>query len=91
MVVYRTLQFNKNKNFISIENGFVKENETMWYDIAYIYIRIDNKYYSGWSDKRWFPKELYNNTPKLIEYFEKNSISRFRQLCDCILNIIEYK
>ena len=62
--INRTRQFYKNENFISIENGFVKENETMWYDIAYIYIRIDNKYYKGWSEKRWFPKEIYNNTPK---------------------------
>ena len=89
--INRTLQFYKNENFISIENGFVKENETMWYDIAYIYIMIDNKYYKGLSEKRWFPKELYNNTPKLIEYFEKNSISRFRQLSDCISELIKYK
>ena len=33
-----TKQFSNNENFISIENGFVKETETIWYDIAYIYI-----------------------------------------------------
>ena len=88
--INRTTQFdeNENENFISIENGMVRESDTLWYDIAYIYIRIANKYYSGWSIKRWFPKELYNNTPKLIAHFETNSISRFRQIADCILEII---
>lgn len=87
--INRTIQFKNNENFISIENGFVRENETMWYDIAYIYIRINNIYYDIWSEKRWFPKELYNKTPEMIRYFEENSLSRFKQLNDCILKIKE--
>ena len=86
--INRTLQFNKNDNFISIENGFVKYNNNIWYDIAYIYIKINNIYYSGWSEKRWFPKEYYNDTNKLITYFEAKSITRYKQLYDCISKII---
>ena len=78
--INRTKQFTNNENFISIENGFVKQYDTNWYDIAYIYIRINNIYYSGWSDKRTFPKKLYNDTTKLINHFETYSISRFEQL-----------
>lgn len=38
--INRTKQFKNNENFISIENGFVKYNKSIWYDIAYIYIYI---------------------------------------------------
>lgn len=86
--INRTYQFKNSTNFISIENGFVKETKDMWYDIAFIYIRIDNINYSGWSEKRWFPKEIYNDTNKLISYFEKNSTTRYKQLHDCILKLI---
>ena len=85
--INRTNQFTNNENFISIENGFVKKNNKIWYDIAYIYIRINNIYYSRWSKKRLFPKELYNDIKNLINYFEKKSITRFKQLNDCILDI----
>lgn len=85
--INRTKQFTNNENFISIENGFVKQDETIWYDIAYIYIRIYNKHYSGWSEKREFPKELYNDTDKLIAHFETNSISRLEQLNNAVLQI----
>ena len=37
---------------------------------------------------RYFPKDLYNNTDKLINYFERNSITRSTQLNNCILKII---
>jgi len=87
--INRTKQFINNENFISIENGFVKQNDTSWYDIAYIYIRINNIYYSGWSEERSFPKELYNNTEKLITHFETHSISRSKQLNNAILKIIK--
>lgn len=86
--INRTLQFKNNENFVSIENGFVKYSNCMWYDIAFIYIRINNIYYSGWTQKRWFPKELYNQTPKLIQYLEDNSMSRSKQLTDGVSNII---
>lgn len=100
--INRTLQFendnqndeqnanpNQTKNFISIENGFVKHNNEYWYDIAYVYIKINNKYYCGWSQKRWFPKEYYNDTEKLIEYFESNNQSRYSQLSNAIYDIFE--
>lgn len=80
---------NQPKNFISIENGFVKHNNEYWYDIAYIYIKINNKYYCGLSQKRWFPKEYFNDTEKLIEYFELNNQSRYSQLRDAIYDIFE--
>lgn len=80
---------NQTKNFISIENGFVKHNNEYWYDIAYIYIKINNNYYCGWSQKRWFPKEYYNDTEKLIEYFESNHQSRYSQLRDAIYEMFE--
>ena len=87
--INRTKQFTNNENFISIENGFVRDTEEEWYDIAYVYIRINDIYYSGWSEKRRFPKHLYNKTEELIRYFEKNSIPRFKQLysvvCDTML------
>lgn len=86
--INRTLNFNNNENFISIENGFIRYDNTNWYDIAFIYIRINNMYYSGWTEKRWFPKEYYNDTNKLIKHFEKKSITRFKQLHDCICKII---
>jgi non-canonical (house-cleaning) NTP pyrophosphatase len=84
----RTKHFSNNENFISIENGFIKETETIWYDIAYIYIRINGKIYNGWTEKRYFPKYLFNNTPKLIEYFETYSITRFNQLNNCVIEIL---
>lgn len=86
----RTKQFSNNENFISIENGFVKETQNIWYDIAYIYIRINGKIYNGWTEKRYFPKNLFNNTPKLIEYFEGHSLTRFNQLNNGIKKILNY-
>jgi|APSaa5957512535_1039671.scaffolds.fasta_scaffold298274_1 non-canonical (house-cleaning) NTP pyrophosphatase len=86
--INRTKQFVNHENFISIENGFVKYSNEQWYDIAFIYIRINNKIYSAWSEKRFFPKEIYNNTKKLIEHFEKKTISRYEQLNNCILSIL---
>mgnify|MGYP006161488943 CR=1 FL=1 len=35
------------------------------------------------------PKELYNNTEKLITHFETHSISRSKQLNNAILKIIK--
>jgi non-canonical (house-cleaning) NTP pyrophosphatase len=78
--ITRTKQFKNTEDFVSIENGFVKETDKMWYDIAYVYISINNTIYEGWSEKRYFPKELYNKTPELIRYLEKNSMSRYEQL-----------
>ncbi len=86
--INRTKQFKNKENFISIENGFVRATEKIWYDIAYIYIRLNNKIYSGWSSKREFPSNLYNNTSKLVKHFEKNSITRHKQLSDCLNKII---
>lgn len=77
--INRTIQFNT-EDFVSIENGFVKETDEMWYDIAFAYIRINGIIYQGWSEKRYFPKELYNKTPELVKYLEKHSISRYEQL-----------
>lgn len=85
--MHRTAQFEPHEDFISIENGFVKESETMWYDIAYVYARIDGIYYSNWSPKRWFPSILYNDTKKLVEYFEINSMSRYEQLNIGVANL----
>lgn len=87
--INRTKRFKNNENFISIENGFVKYNDIDWYDIAYIYVHINGKKYEKWSEKRFFPKELHNNTEKLIEYFEINSVSRYEQLNNCILSILD--
>jgi non-canonical (house-cleaning) NTP pyrophosphatase len=85
--INRTHQFISNEDFISIENGFVRQSDELWYDIAFVYVRIEGKYYSGWSEKRWFPKTLYNDTSALINYFETNSISRFKQLHNCVLKL----
>ena len=85
----RILELNENDNYISIENGFVKEDGPNWYDIAFISVKINDKKIEKWSEKRYFPKELYNNTPKLIEYFEKNTITRFEQLSNCVNAIID--
>ena len=87
--INRTTQFINDENFISIENGFVKHNDVTWYDIAYIYVRINNNYYSAWSKKRWFPKELYNDTPKLITHFKNANDTRFNQLHECLFKLIE--
>ena len=86
--INRTYQFKNNDNFISIENGFVRFNNNLWYDIAFIYIRINNKYYENWSTKRYFPPLIYNDLDKLINYFNKNSISREKQLDDCMKELI---
>lgn len=86
--INRTKQFENDENFISIENGFVKENNEKLYDIAYIYIRLKGKIYSSLTQKRYFPKELYNDTPKLIEYLEMTSMSRYEQLHNCIMDLI---
>ena len=86
--INRTKQFKNKENFISIENGFVRATEKIWYDIAYIYIRLNNKIYSGWSSKREFPSNLYNNTSELVKHFEKNSITRHKQLSECLNKII---
>jgi non-canonical (house-cleaning) NTP pyrophosphatase len=85
--MHRTARFEAHEDFISIENGFVKETDTMWYDIAYIYARIDGIYYSSWSPKRWFPSILYKDTKKLIEYFDINSMSRYEQLNIGVANL----
>ena len=85
----RILELNENDNYISIENGFVKEDGPNWYDIAFISVKINDKKIEKWSEKRYFPKELYNNTPKLIEYFEQNTITRFEQLSNCVNAIID--
>ena len=86
--INRTKQFKNGENFISIENGFVKKSPDIWYDIAFIYIRLNNTIYSGWSSKREFPSNLYNNTSELVKHFEKNSITRHKQLSDCLNEII---
>ena len=86
--INRTKQFKNGENFISIENGFVKKSPDIWYDIAFIYIRLNNTIYSGWSSKREFPSNLYNNTSELVKHFEKNSITRHKQLSDCLNDII---
>ena len=85
----RILELNENDNYISIENGFVKEDGPNWYDIAFISVKINDKKIEKWSEKRYFPKELYNNTSKLIEYFEQNTITRFEQLSNCVNAIID--
>lgn len=79
----------KLKNIVSIENGFVKYNSNLWYDIAYIHVKIGDKTYQIWTSKRYFPKELYNKTEELIDYFNKNSITRYEQLNYGILKIKE--
>ena len=89
--INRTKQFKNYENFISIENGFIKESNENWYDIAFIYIRLNNKEYSGWSSKRYFPSNLYNNTEELVKYFEIHSITRYKQLYDCLEDIIVNK
>lgn len=86
--INRTKQFKNNENFISIENGFVKDTDELWYDVAFIYLRINNNIYCEWTYKRYFPKELYNDTQKLIKYFEDRSLSRYKQLCNGILSLI---
>lgn len=85
----RISELSENDNYISIENGFVKEDGPNWYDIAFISVKINDKKIEKWSEKRYFPKELYNNTPKLIEYFEQNTITRFEQLSNCVNAIID--
>ena len=77
----------EDRNYISIENGFVKETDKLWYDIAFIHAKIDGKIYNSWSEKRYFPKELYNKTEELIRYFEKNSITRLEQLSNCVISL----
>ena len=79
----------ENKNYISIENGFVRETDNIWYDIAFIHAKIDGKLYNSWSEKRYFPKELYNKTEELIKYFEKHSITRLEQLSKCVISLNE--
>jgi non-canonical (house-cleaning) NTP pyrophosphatase len=79
--INRTKQFTNNENFISIENGFVKQYDTNWYDIAYIYIRINNIYYSGWSDKRTFPKKIYRETNKSLRNIFYITIRTIKQWC----------
>ena len=86
--INRTKQFKNDESFISIENGFVKQSKDIWYDIAFIYIRLNNTIYSGWSTKRYFPRNLYNNTVELVNYFEKYSMTRHKQLGDCLNDII---
>jgi non-canonical (house-cleaning) NTP pyrophosphatase len=86
--INRTKQFKNGQSFISIENGFVRATEKIWYDIAFIYIRINNTIYSGWSSKREFPSNLFDNTRELVKHFEKNSITRHKQLSDCLNKII---
>jgi non-canonical (house-cleaning) NTP pyrophosphatase len=86
--INRTKQFKNRENFISIENGFVRHSPDIWYDIAFIYIRLNNTIYSGLSSKREFPSNLYNNTDELVKHFEKNSITRHKQLSDCLNEII---
>lgn len=81
-------QLNKDDNYISIENGFVKTNGEFWYDIAYIYIKINNEIYTKISHKRYFPKDIYNNTNELVKYFEKRNDTRYKQLLYCIKDII---
>ena len=66
----------------------MKECDSEWYDIAYIYIRINGIIYDGWSEKRYFPRKLYNDIVKLIQHFEKNSITRTKQLEDCVARIM---
>ena len=77
-----------NENFISIENGFVKTDGEFWYDIAYIFIKINNEIYAKYSHRRNFPKDIYNNTNQLVKYFEKNNDTRYNQLYYCIKDII---
>ena len=86
--INRAKQFKNGESFISIENGFVKQSKDIWYDIAFIYIRLNNKIYSGWSSKRDFPSNLFDNTSELVKHFEKNSITRHKQLSDCLNKII---
>lgn len=38
--------------------------------------------------KRYFPRNLYNDIVKLIKHFEKNSITRTKQLEDCVARIM---
>ena len=87
--INRTEQFKNGEDFISIENGFVKESDDEWYDIAYIYIRINDIIYDGWSEKRYFPSILFNDIEKLIKHFEENSITRTKQLDDSVSVIIK--
>lgn len=89
--INRVKQFKNDENFISIENGFVKESKYIWYDIAFIYIRINNKQYSGWSAKRHFPSDLYNDIAALINYFKYYSITRHTQIYNCLEDIIVNK
>lgn len=86
--INRTKQFKNNENYISIENGFVKTDGEFWYDIAYIFIKINNKVYAKFSHKRNFPKDIYNNTNQLVKYFEKKNDTRNNQLYYCIKEII---
>ena len=86
--INRIKHIKNNKNFISIENGFVKKNGEFWYDIAYVFIKINNKIYSKFSHKRNFPKDIYNNTNQLVKYFEKKNDTRYNQLYYCLKEII---
>lgn len=86
--INRTKQFTNDENFISIENGFVKETEDKWYDIAFIYLKLKGKIYSSFTQKRYFPKELYNRTPELVKHLESTSMSRYKQLNDSIMELV---
>ena len=83
----RILELNENDNYISIENGFVKEDGPN-YDIAFISVKINDKKIEKWSESAIFLKNSI--IPKLIEYFEQNTITRFEQynVCKCLIDEI---
>lgn len=86
----RTKQFTPNQNYISIENGFVKSDENIIYDIAVIIININGKNITEWSNKRYFPIELLKHhnidtrTKAIVSYFKKNNETRYKQLKETI-------
>lgn len=96
----RTKQFKNGENYISIENGFVTENDIFqndnnkyMYDIAVIIINLDGIEYIEWSKKRQFPFKLTllecikERTIALEEHFVKNNDTRYTQLINTINKI----
>jgi non-canonical (house-cleaning) NTP pyrophosphatase len=99
----RTKQFVKGENYISIENGFVTENDIFQndnnqqiYDIAVIIVNLDRNEYIEWSEKRQFPFKLTQlecikeRTIALEEHFVKNNDTRYDQLTNT-MNKIKFK
>lgn len=68
-------------NIISIENGFVDNDEgTEMVDVACIRVKIEGQWYTCWSEERPFPRELAGDTGALVAYFAEQGTSRLEQL-----------